>query len=90
MISSGKLAKIKEIAEKIAEFIGVQLENVEFVNEAGHNFLRITIDREGGVSTSDCEQLSRAFSKKMDELNMIDVHYFLEVTSPGKGDFQIK
>lgn len=90
MLSNVKLEKIKEISKKIADFCGVRLENIEFINEAGHNVLRLTIDREGGVSTSDCEQLSRAFSKKMDELNLIDDHYFLEVTSPGKGDFKIK
>ena len=90
MLNSGKLAKIKETTEQIAVFCGVILDTVEFVNEDGHNILRVTIDREGGVSSSDCEQVSRALSKKMDELDIINVHYFLEVTSPGKGDFQIK
>jgi len=90
MISSVKLAKIKEAAEKIANFYEVKLESLEFVNEGGHNILRLTIDCQEGVSTSDCETVSRAFSKKMDELDIIETHYFLEVTSPGKGDFQIK
>ncbi len=87
MISVAKLAKIKDAAGRIASFCGVRLDDVEFVVELGHNILRLTIDNENGVSTSDCESVSRAFSKKMDELDLITEHYFLEVTSPGKGEF---
>lgn len=83
--------RIKElVAEILAEFLeknGYELYNVEFIKEGKDWFLRVYIDRTdesaGGVSTDDCEKVSRFLSARMDELDPIEQNYYLEVSSPG-------
>lgn len=83
--------RIKElIAEVLAEFLetnGYELYNVEFSKEGKDWFLRVYIDRmedsAGGISTDDCEKVSRYLSAKLDELDPIEQNYYLEVSSPG-------
>jgi ribosome maturation factor RimP len=77
------LETIKSNADRIADFVGVRVVRVEYVKESGRRILRILIDKEGGIGTSDCEAVSRALSKKLDEMDIIKEHYFLEVSSPG-------
>ena len=83
--------RIKElIAELLSEFLeqnGYELYNVEFSKEGKDWFLRVYIDRmedsAGGISTDDCEKVSRYLSAKLDELDPIEQNYYLEVSSPG-------
>ena len=84
--------KIKDIvAEELALFLvenKYELYNVEFVKEAKDWFLRVYIDRAGesegaGISTDDCEKVSRFLSARMDEIDPIEQNYYLEVSSPG-------
>lgn len=83
MIDEKRLVNIKKITERVAEFSGVNLEKLEYVKEFGNMVLRVIISKEEGVSTKDCEIVSRALSKKLDELDLIKEHYYLEVASPG-------
>ncbi len=62
-----------------------ELVDVEFVKEAGTWFLRAYIDKPGGITIDDCEQISRALSDRLDEKNFIEESYILEVSSPGLG-----
>lgn len=82
------VSRIGKAAGQIAEFCQVKPVDIAFVREFEQNILRVTLDKEGGVTTADCEAFSRAFSKKMDELDLIKEHYFLEVCSPGTSDYQ--
>lgn len=83
--------RIKElIADVLAEFLennGYELYNVEFIKEGKDWFLRVYIDRiddsAGGISTDDCEKVSRYLSTRLDELDPIEQNYYLEVSSPG-------
>ena len=83
--------RIKElIADVLAEFLeknGYELYNVEFIKEGKDWFLRVYIDRTdesaGGISTDDCEKVSRFLSARLDELDPIEQNYYLEVSSPG-------
>lgn len=72
-----------QLAEPIVKELGLQLWDVRFVKEGTDWFLRIFIDKEGGVGIDDCEKVSRAVDKPLDELNPIDTAYCLEVCSPG-------
>lgn len=72
-----------EIGDEIAEAQGVSLICAEYKKEGNEYFLRLAIDKEGGVGIDECELFSRAFSDKMDELDPIKEAYVLEVTSPG-------
>ena len=64
---------------------GFELVDVEYVKEAGSWYLRVYIDKEGGIAVDDCEVISRALSDKLDEEDYIEDSYILEVRSPGLG-----
>lgn len=93
------MAKVTELTAKLAlpvvEEAGCELWDVEYVREAGTWFLRIYIDKEGGVDILDCEAVSRKLSDLLDEADPIEGSYTLEVSSAGAerplkrpGDFQ--
>ena len=71
------------LALPIAERAGCSLWDVEYVKEAGQWFLRVYIDKEGGVSIDDCEAVSRPLSDALDEADPIEGSYILEVSSAG-------
>ena len=81
------MAKVTELvaglAAPIAEEHGCSLWDVEYVREAGQWFLRVYIDKEGGVSIDDCEAVSRPLSDALDEADPIEGSYVLEVSSAG-------
>lgn len=85
--------KVKDIiAELLEEFLaenGYELYNVEFVKEVKDWFLRIYLDKlpigeeEQYISIDDCEKVSRYLSDKLDEIDLIEQNYYLEVSSAG-------
>jgi ribosome maturation factor RimP len=77
--------KTEELVNPLVEANNFELVDVEFVKEAGTNYLRIYIDKEGGITIDDCEIISRALSDLLDEKDFIDEAYILEVSSPGLG-----
>lgn len=62
-----------------------ELVDVEYVKEAGNWYLRIYIDKEGGISIDDCEIVSRELGDLLDKDDFIEDSYILEVSSPGLG-----
>ena len=81
------MAKVTDLTAALAEPIvqeqGCSLWDVEYVREAGQWFLRVYIDKEGGVSIQDCEAVSRPLSDALDEADPIEGSYVLEVSSAG-------
>ena len=81
------MAKITELTAKLAlpvvEEAGCELWDVEYVREAGTWYLRVYIDKEGGVDILDCEAVSRKLSDLLDEADPIEGSYTLEVGSAG-------
>ena len=67
----------------ILEKHGFSLWDVEYVKEAGTWYLRLYIDKEGGVSINDCEAISRRVSDLLDEADPIEGSYTFEVSSAG-------
>lgn len=63
--------------------LGMELVDVEFVKEGQHRYLRIFIDKEGGVSLEDCQKVSEYLNEKLDATDPIEENYFMEVSSPG-------
>ena len=91
--------KITEIvagfAKPVVESCGCELWDVEYVREGSDYFLRLYIDKEGGVDISDCEKISRAVDPILDEKDPIQDSYHFEVCSAGleralkrPGDFE--
>lgn len=81
------MAKISDLVSALAAPIAVEqgctLWDVEYVKEAGSWYLRIYIDKEGGISINDCEAVSRPLSDALDESDPIEGSYTLEVSSAG-------
>ena len=59
--------------------------DIEYVKEAGNWFLRVYIDKQGGITIDDCELVSRVLSEQLDKDDFIEDSYILEVSSPGLG-----
>ena len=74
---------VAALALPIVEGAGCTLWDVEYVKEAGEWFLRVYIDREGGVDIDCCEAVSRPLSDALDEADPIPGSYTLEVSSAG-------
>ena len=75
--------KILPLLEPIVEEKGLDLVEVEFVKEGANWYLRVFIDKDGGVTIEDCEGVSRLLEAKLDETDPIEQAYILEVSSPG-------
>lgn len=74
---------VAALAAPIVEGAGCTLWDVEYVKEAGEWFLRVYIDREGGVDIDCCEAVSRPLSDLLDEADPIQGSYTFEVSSAG-------
>lgn len=83
MAKSNTEKKVLPLLEPIVEEKGLELVDVEFVKEGANWYLRIYIDKDGGVSIDDCEGVSRTLEAKLDETDPIEQAYILEVSSPG-------
>ena len=75
--------QVAEFAEPIVREHGCSLWDVEYVREGGEWFLRLYIDKEGGVDIADCEAISRAVDPILDEKDPIPDSYSFEVCSAG-------
>ena len=75
--------RVFELAKPVVEEEGCSLWDVEYLREAGTWYLRIYIDKEGGVSIDDCERISRRLDPILDETDPIPESYVFEVGSAG-------
>ena len=83
MKKSEIIARVEEMVTAITDEKGFETVDVEYVKEAGQFYLRVYIDKEGGISLNECEEVSRELSPKLDENDFIEENYYLEVSSPG-------
>ncbi|AET70032.1 hypothetical protein Desor_4628 [Desulfosporosinus orientis DSM 765] len=75
--------KIGVMVEPLIKEKGLELIDVEYVKEGAHWYLRLFIDKDGGVDMDDCTAVSHVVSEMLDEKNPIPQAYMLEVSSPG-------
>ena len=74
---------VAKLAQPVVEEKGCELWDVEYVREGSERFLRIYLDKEGGVDINDCEAVSRAMDPILDEADPIPESYHFEVCSAG-------
>ena len=74
---------VTDLARPVVEANGCSLWDVEYIKEAGSWYLRLYIDKEGGVSIDDCEAVSRGVDPLLDEADPIQDAYTFEVSSAG-------
>ena len=75
--------EIEQMVLPITDANNLELVDVEYVKEGGEFFLRIYIDKEGGISLNECELVTRTLNPILDEKDPIKDNYYLEVSSPG-------
>ena len=87
--------QVRLLAEPVVAARGCELWDVEYVREGSGWFLRVYIDKEGGVDIADCEAISRTLDPILDEADPIPDSYTFEVCSAGlertlkrPGDFE--
>ncbi|QUI22987.1 ribosome maturation factor RimP [Vallitalea pronyensis] len=74
---------VEEILVPILDSNTFELVDVEYVKEGSNWYLRIFIDKDGGITIDDCELVSRAFDSAFEDKDPIKEPYILEVSSPG-------
>ena len=74
---------VAQFAQPIVEENGCSLWDVEYVREGSERYLRVYIDKEGGVDITDCEKVHRAIDPVLDEKDPIAESYHFEVCSAG-------
>ena len=74
---------VTEIVLPIAETFPFELVDTEFLKEGANWYLRVYIDKPGGIAIEDCQAVSEILSDRLDETDPIKQSYILEVSSPG-------
>ena len=87
--------QVTAFAQPVVESFGCRLWDVEYVREGSERYLRVFIDKDGGVDIEDCEKIHRALDPILDEKDPIAESYHFEVSSAGleralkrPGDFE--
>lgn len=83
MQSNEIIERIKDKAEEIARDLELTLHEIKLFRDKRGWVLRFTISREGGTSIKDCEIYSKRIGSYLDQIDIIEDKYFLEVQSKG-------
>ena len=75
--------KVFELVEPIIIELGFELVDVEYIKEKDEKYLRIYIEKPGGITIDDCQLTSEKLGMIIDEKNIINEPYIFEVSSPG-------
>ena len=76
-------AKTEQLIQPLIDANNFELVDVEFVKEGSDWYLRVYIDKDGGITVDDCELISRAFNEILDREDYISEQYIFDVSSPG-------
>ena len=83
-MSTSKIkAAVQEMVLPYLSSNGFELVDIEYVKEGSNYFLRIFVDKEGGIDIDDCGRISEFMSEQLDKNDPVSDVYFLEVSSPG-------
>lgn len=77
------VSRVWELVQPYARELGLSIWDIRFAKEGATWYLRIFIDKEGGVDINDCVDMTHAVNKPLDEADLIEQSYCLEVSSPG-------
>ena len=75
--------KTEQLILPVLEALGIELYDIDYEKEGGEYYLRVYIEKEGGVTINDCVDVSRAFNEILDREDYIKDAYTFEVSSPG-------
>lgn len=83
MAKQSTVDRVEQLVEPIAKEMGFDLWNIQFIKEGSQWYLRLYIDKDGGVDINDCVDFTHAVTKPLDDADIISQSYMLEVSSPG-------
>ncbi|GBF32671.1 clustered with transcription termination protein NusA [Desulfocucumis palustris] len=83
MARSNIAGMIEDLIAPLIGGMGIELVDVEFVKEGNRHYLRVFIDKPGGVGLDDCQAVSEKLDVFLDEKDPVPYSYTLEVSSPG-------
>ena len=79
-----KISQLREIAEAVVKEHFLELFELKSRPQGGKLVLTVALDKKTGpVTVEDCALVSRDLEKRLDELDLIETSYLLEVSSPG-------
>ena len=78
--------KVKKLLEKDLENIGIRVELVEYLKEGSNMILRVVIDRDEIIDIDKCVEATNIINPLLDNSNLLDDSYILDVTTKEKGD----
>lgn len=79
------VATVRALAEPLCKSLGLSLWDVRYEKEGATRYLRVLIDKDGGLDMDSCEEFSRQFNTVLDEADPISEPYVFEAGSPGLG-----
>lgn len=85
MEKKNTVERVRDLAQPLCDEFGLFLWDVRFEKEGATWYLKVLIDKDGGVDMNDCEKFTRPFNEILDEADPISQSYVLEVGSPGLG-----
>lgn len=78
--------KVRNLIEKKVNDMGVNIDSIEYVKEGSNYFLRIVIDRDKPIDIDTCVDVTNVINPLLDEANIIDDSYVLDISSKEKGE----
>ena len=78
--------KVRELLEKSVKELGGDIDSIAYEKESGNYFLRIVIDSEEGIDLDKCVEVTRLINPMLDDANIIEDSYTLEVWSKERGE----
>ena len=78
--------KVRNVIEKKVNDMGVNIDSIEYVKEGSNYFLRIVIDRDRPIDIDTCVEVTNVINPLLDEANIIDDSYVLDISSKEKGE----
>lgn len=83
MMDVKTLTALHELADPMAEALGLTVWGIEMLGGQKRSVLRIYLEAEGGVTVDQCARFSRDLSVVLDVEDVVRGSYYLEVSSPG-------
>lgn len=74
---------IRRLMEPLVTSRALELVDVEFVKEGGDYHLRVYLDKAGGIGIEECQEVSKELGRLLDNEDVVQEHYYMEVSSPG-------
>lgn len=81
-----ELDKIRSLISDELATLSIIVDEVLYVKENGNNFLRIVIDKEGGIDVDTCVEATNIINPILDMADLISESYILDVTSKERGE----